>query len=130
MFAIVPLYRREPVAAVESVAVTVKLYGPAVFDVPLITPAVLKVTPFGSEPPVTANVYGAVPSDAVSVWLYGESSVGVGRVAGATVITAIGNVDDAAVLFVSDPSSTAFPLSVFTNSRYVPGITVDGTVIA
>src|SRR4051812_29134546 len=104
MFAIVPLYDCEPVIPPESVARTVKLYAPGVFGVPETTPAVLSVTPAGNEPATTANAYGAAPPAAVSVSLYGESSVGVGSVAGAIVICETGNVADTAVLLDSEPS--------------------------
>ena len=44
------------------VAVTVKLYGPAVVGVPEMTPVVVfNVSPAGSEPPVTAYVGAGVP---------------------------------------------------------------------
>jgi hypothetical protein len=42
-------------------AVTVKLYGPDVVGVPVITPAVLSKRPAGNAPPVTANVGAGKP---------------------------------------------------------------------
>jgi hypothetical protein len=50
-----------------SVAVTVKLYGPAIAGVPVIDPDEVNTIPGGSEPAVNANVYGPVPPVAVAV---------------------------------------------------------------
>ena len=50
------------VPPVESVTFTVKLNGPAVVGVPLITPVdVFSVNPFGSDPEFSAYEYGGVP---------------------------------------------------------------------
>ena len=54
----------------ESVAVTVNELPPvpvAAVGVPEIIPVELSVSPAGSDPAVTANVYGAVPPLAESV---------------------------------------------------------------
>jgi hypothetical protein len=62
--AIVPLYACDAVTLLLSVAVTVKLYAPALVGVPLMTPEdVLSERPVGSAPAVSANVMGAVPPD-------------------------------------------------------------------
>jgi hypothetical protein len=52
-----------------SVAVTVKVKLPAVVGVPDKTPPLDRDRPGGREPLVTAKVYGAVPPEAVNVWL-------------------------------------------------------------
>ena len=58
-----------PVVPLASVAVTVKVEEPAAVGVPLRTPPAESVSHAGSEPAVTAKVYGAVPPLAVRVWL-------------------------------------------------------------
>ena len=53
-----------------SVAVIVKLKVPLALVVPVIAPVdVFNDKPVGKAPALTANVYGAVPPDAVIVWL-------------------------------------------------------------
>ena len=54
------------VAPVESFAVTVKLYVPAVVGVPLIPPPEASVSPTGSNPVVRDQVYGGWPPEADS----------------------------------------------------------------
>ena len=67
---IVTLYAREPVEPRLSVAVIVKLNVPAADGVPVIAPLdAFSDSPVGNAPAVTANVYGAVPPDALIVWL-------------------------------------------------------------
>ena len=56
-----------PVPVEESVALTEKLKLPAAVGVPERTPLLVKVTPAGSAPVVTAYVYGDVPPLAVIV---------------------------------------------------------------
>ena len=70
----------------KSVAVAVKLKEPEAVAVPERTPAGLSVTPEGSAPEVTENVYGPTPPEAVSVALMGVPSGTLGRVEGLTVI--------------------------------------------
>jgi hypothetical protein len=53
----------------ESATCTVKLDVPGPVGVPEITPPVLKLSPGGSDPDTTDQVYGVVPPVAVSVWL-------------------------------------------------------------
>jgi hypothetical protein len=51
-----------------SVALTVKLYVPAVVGVPEMTPVLPdNLKPAGSAPPLIAHVYGVVPPLAASV---------------------------------------------------------------
>src|SRR3972149_6553749 len=67
---------RLAVALFASVTCTVKLYVPASVGVPLITPVVLlRLRPDGREPDVTTHVYGVLPPEAVSVWLYAALTV-------------------------------------------------------
>ena len=74
--AIVSAYAFDPVngpplpAAVLSVAVMVKLNVPPAVGIPESAPADVSVTPAGSDPAVTANVYGPVPPDAEMVSPY------------------------------------------------------------
>src|SRR3954452_5548021 len=51
-----------------SVAVMVKLNRPVAVGVPLIAPPLASDKPPGRAPDVTANVYGPVPPDAVTLW--------------------------------------------------------------
>lgn len=60
---------RFPVHPFASVAVTVKLKVPPEEGVPESTPAGLSDSPAGSEADRTPKVYGAVPPEAVRVWL-------------------------------------------------------------
>jgi hypothetical protein len=55
--------------ASESVTVTVKLDVPVAVGVPEIFPLVLRVSPSGKVPVVTAKEYGAVPPVAAIVVL-------------------------------------------------------------
>ena len=61
------LYDRTPLTPFASVAVISKLLLPVALGVPLSTPVLDSVSPAGSDPLVTAKVYGPVPPDAVSV---------------------------------------------------------------
>src|SRR6185369_3055656 len=58
----------------------VKLNVPETVGVPLIrpVPAVI-VNPLGSEPAVTAQLYGNVPPETTTVWLYMALTVPAGR---------------------------------------------------
>jgi len=63
-------YDRLPGQLFASVAVIVKGKVPAADGVPEMRPVVgFSVRPFGSVPVETANVYGAVPPTAETVWL-------------------------------------------------------------
>jgi len=74
-----------PVAPKLSAAVIVKLKLPAADEEPVIAPVDGFIDmPVGKLPTVTAYVYGAVPLDAVTVWLYARPCVVAGRLAGAT----------------------------------------------
>src|SRR5450756_332006 len=65
----------------------VKEKEPVAVGVPVMAPvAVLSERPVGSAPAVTAKVYGAVPPEAETVWLYAVVTEPSGRVAGETVI--------------------------------------------
>jgi hypothetical protein len=55
------------VGLLESVTCTVKLNVPAAPGVPEITPALLSDSPAGSEPALSAHVYGGMPPLAASV---------------------------------------------------------------
>ena len=61
-------YDVTPVQPLASVAVTSKFDVPAVVGVPEIV-APVRLSPAGSEPEVTANVYGPVPPVALTSWL-------------------------------------------------------------
>src|SRR4030067_826349 len=64
------------VAPLASVALTVKFEVPAAVGVPLISPVVLlRLSPAGSAPTVTAHVIGALPPLPASVWLYARFTV-------------------------------------------------------
>ena len=66
----VTVYPIKPVQPAKSVAVTMKLNTPAVVGVPVMAPvAPLSASPVGRAPLVMAYVYGAVPPEAVTVWL-------------------------------------------------------------
>ena len=81
-------YAREPNAPRLSFAVIVKLNVPAAVGVPVIAPVdVFSDKPVGNEP-TNAYVYGAVPPEAVTVWLYAMFCVVAGRLAGFSVSAA------------------------------------------
>ena len=63
------VYAALPVQPFASVAVTVKLEDPTAVGVPVRLPSPASVRPAGSEPLVTAKVYGLAPPEAVMVWL-------------------------------------------------------------
>jgi hypothetical protein len=86
------------VAAAASVTVTVNVVvASAIVGVPLTRPvAVLKLIPFGSVPPVSANVYGRVPPLAVT---------GVNANAVLTVPVVLGT---AWVVLSGDPAAITF----------------------
>jgi hypothetical protein len=64
----------------ESVTVMVIVNDPALVGVPDITPVTeFNVSPAGSVPVVTANVYGATPPEAVIVALYPTPMLAAGR---------------------------------------------------
>jgi hypothetical protein len=67
--AIVDAYDCDPVHPLSSVAVIVNVNGPAALGVPPSVPDPDSVSPAGSVPEVTANVYGEVPPVALIVWL-------------------------------------------------------------
>jgi hypothetical protein len=66
----------------ESVAVIVTPTLSAVVGVPLIVPDDERLNPPGSEPAVTANVYGDVPPLALTGWLYEFPTVSSGSETG------------------------------------------------
>ncbi len=73
-----------------SVAVTVKAFVAAVLGVPESTPvAGLSVSPAGSAPAVTLNVYVPLPPVADTVCAYGTPIVPLDRLAGFTAIAAL-----------------------------------------
>jgi hypothetical protein len=58
----------ESEALAASVTLTVKLNGPVVEGVPEMTPVLASMpNPFGSDP-VTVQLYGVVPPEAVTGW--------------------------------------------------------------
>ncbi len=63
----VSMYVLLPVHPCASVAVTSNEKEPTEVGVPESTPVELRLVPEGSEPVLTANVYGAVPPLAVMV---------------------------------------------------------------
>src|SRR5579862_6024734 len=65
----------------------VKLEVPEVVGVPVIAPvAVANDKPWGRAPAVILYVYGPVPPEAVTVWLYATETSAAGNVAGEKVI--------------------------------------------
>src|ERR1043165_1848467 len=58
----------EPVQRLLSVAVTVKVNVPGAVGVPGIVPLEASERPVGNVPPMTANVYGAWPPEAMKLW--------------------------------------------------------------
>lgn len=82
-----------PVHSLSSVAVTVKLNIPDAVGVPEISPVdKLRFKPPGSEPVVTAKVYGLVPPLAETVWLYDMPTTASGKDDGLKVI--VGHEED------------------------------------
>ena len=90
------------VAVPPPVTCTVKLDVPAVVGVPLKTPAEDSVSPAGSVPEVTDQLYGGVPPVAASVWLYALPTVPAGS--GLTVV-----IDSAAGSTVTANAFVAVP---------------------
>ena len=89
------MYAVDPVAPRLSVAVIVKLNEPDDVGVPVIAPVdVFNDSPVGSAPALTAYVYGAVPPEAVIVWLYATPCVQFGRLAGLTVSVIVLTVNE------------------------------------
>jgi hypothetical protein len=74
----------------ESVTVTVKVNEPAAVGVPLRTPAEVSVTPAGSVPLETANVYGDCPPVAVIVVVYAMPMLAPGKLV--VVIASVGRI--------------------------------------
>jgi hypothetical protein len=73
----------------ESVNVTVKLGLPGAVGVPEMVPVALpRVRPAGSDPAVTAHVYGAIPPASVSVTEYAEPTVPTASAPAGVVIVA------------------------------------------
>jgi hypothetical protein len=99
------------------VAVTVKVKLPDTVGVPERTPAEESTSPAGNAPAVTANVCGARPPDAVSVWLYGVPCTPPTSASGKTVTVAhtILNV------YVRLPEHSLASVAV-TVKVYVPGV--------
>jgi len=75
-----------PVHPFASVAVTVKEKLPEAEGVPERTPLEDRERPPGSVPLVTLNEYGAVPPEAVIVWLYADPTDAAGNETGRSVI--------------------------------------------
>jgi len=69
-----------------SVAVTVKEKFPETEGVPDNTPPDESESPPGSVPLVTLKEYGALPPEAVIVWLYADPTDAAGNEAGRSVI--------------------------------------------
>ena len=106
---IVTLYARDPVDPRLSFAVIVKLNVPAADGVPVIAPVdAFNDSPVGNAPALMANVYGAVPPDAVTVWLYATPCVQCGSVAGLTVNVTVLTVK----LYAVDPVAPRLSVAV------------------
>ena len=60
--------------------------APLAVGVPASSPVADSATPAGSAPALTENVYGAVPPDAVTAWLYTLPTVPAGSSVGARPI--------------------------------------------
>ncbi len=70
------------VAATLSVTIAVKLEVPDVVGVPVMAPVpATRESPAGSVPEEIDHVYGVVPPEAVSAWLYATPAVSAGRLA-------------------------------------------------
>ena len=69
-----------------SVAVIVKLNAPLWVGVPINAPPDESVKPAGNAPVVTAKVYGAVPPEPATDWLYPVPTVPPGKFDGFRVI--------------------------------------------
>ena len=122
------VYARLPVAPKLSVAVIVKLKLPAADDVPVIAPVdVLSDRPVGKLPAVTVYVYGAVPPDAVTVWLYARPCVVAGRLAGAIDNAA---ADDTVTEYARNPVAPTVSVAVIVklNVAAVVGVPVSAPV--
>src|SRR3954452_20116746 len=102
VLAIVTVYRRLPAQPVASVAVMVKLNVPAVVGVPVMAPELpLRISPVGSAPLEMVNVYGAVPPDPETVWLYAGPTLPFGSDAGLTVMMGHASTPQVLTWFVS-----------------------------
>jgi hypothetical protein len=99
------------------VAVTVNVKLPDAVGVPERTPAEESTSPEGNAPPVTANVCGARPPDAVNVWLYGVPCTPPTSAAGKTVTVA----HVILVVYVRLPEHSLASVAV-TVKVYVPGV--------
>src|SRR4051794_15100230 len=100
--AIVTVYKRLPVQPAASVAVMVNVNVPAVVGVPVIAPEPpLRTSPVGSAPLEMVNVYGAVPPEPETVWLYAVPTLPFGSVAGLTVMMGHASTPHVLTLFVS-----------------------------
>ena len=69
---------------------TVKLNVPTSNDVPESTPPLVRVSPVGRLPLVTAKLCGETPPVTVMVWLYAAPAIGFGSVAGLTTMVGAG----------------------------------------
>lgn len=87
------------VCPIASVPVTTNVAEDAVVGVPLIAPVLDIVTPAGSAPEVTANVYGVLPPVAAICALYGTPTSARPRVCAVTVtaVAAVTVIDSALV---------------------------------
>ena len=105
--AMVIVYERAPVEPSESVAPTEKVNAPAALGVPAIAPvAVFNVSPVGNVP-LGAYVYGPVPPDAVTAWLYASPCVQFGKLAGFTFSVTAPTVNEYATEAVAPSVSVA-----------------------
>src|SRR4051794_8742307 len=109
--AIVTVYKRLPVQPAASVAVMVNVNVPAVVGVPVIAPEPpLRTSPVGSAPLEMVNVYGAVPPEPETVWLYAVPKLPFGSVAGLTVMMGQASTPHVLTLFVSSVTAPLRPI--------------------
>ena len=95
---------------------------------PVIAPDdVFSDMPVGKLPRVTAYVYGAVPPDAVTLWLYARPCVVAGRLGGA-IDNAAG--DDTVMEYARDPVEPTVSVAVIVklNVAAAEGVPVSAPV--
>src|SRR5207344_459168 len=112
-------YARVPNAPRLSLALIEKLNVPAAVGVPVIAPVdVFSDRPVGSVP-TSAYVYGAVPPNAVTDWLYAMFCVVAGRLVGFSV-----NAARAVPEYARDPVENAASVAVIVKLNPPPEVGV------
>src|SRR3990172_9620916 len=112
------------VAPLSSVALTVKFEVPAAVGVPLISPvALLRLSPAGSAPTVTAHVTGDLPPLLASVWLYARFTVPSVRDMVVTVIAGYISMESTPSTYAPLPSVTRTVILLVPDAVGAPLIT-------